>query len=506
MEVKKVVVSGATGGREELVRNSLRGVKQCTSFSELQSMLHQSADFLDGLGIFKFIDIHVEQHPPKKWAFWKKDERTPINLLVDVSEKSIPQFQLGAYADRRHGAHVRGSFMLRNLFDGAQKLRASASLGARHGLAFDFSYTDPCAWGSNVSEPSPSQPLTRISRFLFGGTGSTAVETHLAQTTFPESGYSERQLGLGTAARWTRQSETTVVTQDVNYKLMLRMVDALPSLDPAAAAEEGIPIGPPQPQPVLGLRTLWSSMTNPRKSPTGTAVGEPAAIPIMPLPRYLVTQLGDTIKSSLAHTLCVIQRTPQGISHRFTICNEMAGLGAGIQFIRHELNDQLDVPLIPRWGVHFNLTAMAGLLWPWGKNAYQNPSHISDRFFLGGGASGLLHGFRERRAGPHDNGYAVGADAQWVMSSSLSASVPWLAQRNIRALGFVSAGSAALREEDATRPLSVPMRHILAHRVRLSTGVGLALATRLGEIHVRACLPLRSEPDDTTHGFEIGLQ
>lgn len=69
-------------------------------------------------------------------------------------------------------------------------------------------------------------------------------------------------------------------------------------------------------------------------------------------------------------------------------------------------------------------------------------------------ASGLLHGFAARGAGPHENGYALGSDACWALSATVGVAAPTrvplvaaVERAGLRAIAFVCAGAGTLRTE-----------------------------------------------------------
>jgi hypothetical protein len=63
---------------------------------------------------------------------------------------------------------------------------------------------------------------------------------------------------------------------------------------------------------------------------------------------------------------------------------------------------KLAFPVMASGSTTVTLTAEAGLLLPWGTRAWEDPTCISDRFFLGGLGGGTLRGFAQKGVGPSE--------------------------------------------------------------------------------------------------------
>src|ERR1700740_1696777 len=116
----------------------------------------------------------------------------------------------------------------------------------------------------------------------------------------------------------------------------------------------------------------------------------------------IIASAGDTIKTSLAHTLVHDKRDDtllpsQGYLLKTT--QEFAGLGGGdVKYLKATAETQFVKTFRNLWPrTHFICGARGGLMWSVEKNAN---TRITDRFFLGGPTD--VRGFREFGIGPKD--------------------------------------------------------------------------------------------------------
>lgn len=82
----------------------------------------------------------------------------------------------------------------------------------------------------------------------------------------------------------------------------------------------------------------------------------------------------------------------------------MAGLGRDasmLRFVRQHVTAKAAFP-ITGTPAALTVTAEAGVLLPWGARAWDTPTSISDRFYLGGLGAGTLRGFAQKGAGPSE--------------------------------------------------------------------------------------------------------
>ncbi len=73
-----------------------------------------------------------------------------------------------------------------------------------------------------------------------------------------------------------------------------------------------------------------------------------------------------------------------------------------LRFVRQHFLGKVAFPVSASDGVALTVTGEAGVLLPWGARAWDAPTCISDRFFLGGVGSGALRGFVHKGVGPSE--------------------------------------------------------------------------------------------------------
>jgi len=116
----------------------------------------------------------------------------------------------------------------------------------------------------------------------------------------------------------------------------------------------------------------------------------------------IIASAGDTIKTSLSHTIVHDKRDDiilptQG--YFIKSMQEFAGLGSGdVKFLKNTIDAQY-VKTFPQLSprIHFLWNARGGILWSLEKNA---TTRITDRFHLGGPTD--VRGFRHFGIGPKD--------------------------------------------------------------------------------------------------------
>ena len=122
--------------------------------------------------------------------------------------------------------------------------------------------------------------------------------------------------------------------------------------------------------------------------------------------KEVLQQAGHSMKSSLKHTMVLDNRKAAGLMSRgigFQAMTELCGIGLDpnlVRCVREELEVVSETPLsiFKGWQTSLELRLKGGLLMPWGKGAFDKPTYIGDRFFLGG--TSTLRGFHIKGAGP----------------------------------------------------------------------------------------------------------
>lgn len=120
------------------------------------------------------------------------------------------------------------------------------------------------------------------------------------------------------------------------------------------------------------------------------------------------------------------------------------------------------------------------------------PTHMGDRFFLGGTLD--VRGFHFQTIGPRAGRYATGADAFWAAAAHVWSPLPGRLHRHvgdtIQIHGFVNAGSAVALTGGTVRHLR-DAGHRLGHDVAAACGVGLSATLSFCTVEVNYNVPLR---------------
>lgn len=122
--------------------------------------------------------------------------------------------------------------------------------------------------------------------------------------------------------------------------------------------------------------------------------------------KEVLQQAGHSMKSSIKHTMLLDGRDVVGMMSNglaFQMTTEVSGIGLDprlTRFVREEVEVVSETPLtiFKQLETSLELRLRGGLLLPWGTSAWEKPTYISDRFFLGG--TGSLRGFHIKGAGP----------------------------------------------------------------------------------------------------------
>lgn len=246
-------------------------------------------------------------------------------------------------------------------------------------------------------------------------------------------------------------------------------------------------------------------------------------------------QAGDSLKSALKYAFSVDRRDSSVVPSEgwaVRLRSELAGLGPDstfLRFFRQEAEAQVVVPLLR--GVALALSTHAGALVPLAgpggggaAAAAQQPSLISDRFFLGG--PGSLRGFRTKGVGPTDERVPVRGESG---AAAADAPLPAKAPRDALGGDVLLSGAAVVTVEmpEALGPLRalgihahcfvnagtlLPLREAragglegLKQSARAACGVGLVFPLVFGRLEANYCRVLRAAEHDRLARWQVGL-
>ncbi|KAI3432894.1 hypothetical protein D9Q98_010476 [Chlorella vulgaris] len=263
--------------------------------------------------------------------------------------------------------------------------------------------------------------------------------------------------------------------------------------------------------------------------------------------RAVLGQLGDRLLSAVkyvrrADTFDNPIYPTQGCGYRCE--TQLAGLGPDtnlLRFVKQHCMAKLAFPVMASGSTTVTLTAEAGLLLPWGTRAWEDPTCISDRFFLGGLGGGTLRGFAQKGVGPSEprrptaEPQAQGSPGQAASSSRESPRTPrtprtspgrdalggdlfcsFAAALNfqlpvdaMRAAGihghvFVSGGNLVALSGAGRNWQSA--WHEFTTTFRWSAGAGIVWPTQIGKLELNVCQVLARQPFDRARvGLEFGF-
>ncbi|PWN45972.1 hypothetical protein IE81DRAFT_285050 [Ceraceosorus guamensis] len=208
---------------------------------------------------------------------------------------------------------------------------------------------------------------------------------------------------------------------------------------------------------------------------------------------------GHSLKCSVQHTYMrdtrddpLFQATTGSLTK---VVNEVSGFGSDVHHWKAELEASRARTL--GHGYAWSLGASAGLL----KTLDARPSHLSDRFQLGGPLSVRM--FRFNSLGPKDGGDSLGGDAFWSAGCSLFAPLPLRPHWPLKLHAFFNAGQ--LTQIDQTIPLQPPALSPLL-QPSASAGVGLMFSQGPLRVELNAGLPLAARRGDGARkGVQLGI-
>jgi outer membrane protein insertion porin family len=210
-------------------------------------------------------------------------------------------------------------------------------------------------------------------------------------------------------------------------------------------------------------------------------------------------QLGNGIKSSLCHSWQYDSRDNSLLPIKglhFKTSQEVAGI-LGSQngdhpFIKASYELQTALPLPKFAGLSLNFSNRGGLLYMLDRN---QPSHIMDRFFLGGPND--VRGFSQSGMGPRDEGDSIGGETFMASGISLISPLPWEKKDTpLRFQTFLNSGSLLMLGNDNTFSE-------LFCKPSISTGFGLIYRHPVARFELNFTLPLVARRNE---GIRKGLQ
>lgn len=235
--------------------------------------------------------------------------------------------------------------------------------------------------------------------------------------------------------------------------------------------------------------------------------------------RAVLSQLGDSLKSAIKYTFrddTYDNATYPTSGWGVRSTTEVAGLGAGAGLLRFAKQHVASQVVLPVSGdTVLALGAEAGLLLPWGSPGLSKPSHISERFFLGGIGAGALRGFFQKGVGPTDmrrptgtageasprgdgrTQDALGGDVALSLLAALRFKLPGEAAKRAGLYGqaFLNGGSLA--------PLSGGLSgamHQMATTLRWSMGLGIVWPLPVGRLELNIGRVLTAQANDVKSG------
>ena len=374
-----------------------------------------------------------------------------MDIYLSVREKSRIILNTGTDVGNAEGS-AYGHLQLRNLFGGAERLDFNAALGTRTRSAYQASFQTPI-----LSNPD--------FRWELSGLASSTDKS------------------------WASHEE---VLKGGSTKLLW-------------ITKEGH-------RHDIGYNGIWRQITGLAKNASPT----------------VRIDAGDSVKSSITHTWVNDRRDNAVLpSHGYyaKTVSELAGWGplqGDVAFWKSEIETQAALPIpIPgiqgRSGVSLTTGLRAGILYPLtlGSASNPQPSHLNDRFQLGGPSD--IRGFRLSGLGPRDGTDSVGGDVFAAGSANLLFPLPGLgSQKPFRIQTFVNGGRLlALKypKEDGVIEGKTVQKSVYSTIAELgkslpsvAAGVGLVYAHPVARFELNFTLPLvLRKGEDARKGLQFGI-
>ena len=239
-------------------------------------------------------------------------------------------------------------------------------------------------------------------------------------------------------------------------------------------------------------------------------------------------EAGNSFKSSISYTWMTDRRNHAFLpssGYSIKTNSELAGWGplkGDVAFWKSEILTQtafgITVPGVKgESGVTFTTGFRAGMLYPLALGGKPNPepSHINDRFQLGGPVD--VRGFRLAGLGPRDGSDAVGGDLYAAGSANLLVPLPRLGRESpLRIQAFLTGGrllplrnprgNGEMSSEDVRQGMYDAIRQLGDGLPTTSAGIGLVYAHPAARFELNFSLPLvMRKGEDARKGLQLGV-
>ncbi len=235
------------------------------------------------------------------------------------------------------------------------------------------------------------------------------------------------------------------------------------------------------------------------------------------VPVYLKRSVGEHTKLSVGQRFYYTDIAPFAFppdGYRMSLDQEYAGFGRDSRYVEHQWSGSRNIGLRQEQ-VGLELSAKLGYI----QGLDKQPLRISDLYTLGGED---LRGFDFGGVGPRfiakrdmalsspalqqiysSDTPALGGKFRYVLRAQLSVPLHALGNNNaMRAFSFVDAGSVLSPQKDRSIP-----KEWVHHdpSMRVAAGVGLSIASPLGNIHLSYAYPVVKRPYDETRRFLLSM-
>jgi outer membrane protein insertion porin family len=438
--VERIDINGNVGTEDKVIRREFR-LAEGDAFNSFK--VKRSKDRIQSLGFFQE-KLEVEQKPGS----------TPdkVVLEVNVEEKATGELNLGAGFSSLERFILDFSIRQRNFMGKGQDLRLGFTLSSYRN-EIDLGFTEPYLFGRNLA--AGIDIFRRdLNSFRFTGAGGNDRETT----------YSEISTGFGLRAGFPLTEYWSMGTR---YNLSITDIT---------------------------LADQFYTNTN------GVAGIQPdsdrcdASV-------FICSAVGKRTTSSLGYSLVydsLNNRIRPSAGQRFTVSQDIAGLGGSDKYLRNRVDYDIYFPLWEKWVLRFG--AEAGHIMGVGEDV-----RLYNRFFLGGPR---IRGFQIRGIGPRDKSTkdAIGGNIYYLGGAELEVPLGSAASElGLRASAFVDVGSlwkVNLESRFGESPANIEGN---SARPRVSVGVGVAWNSPFGPFRIDLGKALAKQTGDETEFFQFNI-
>lgn len=433
--VERIDINGNVGTEDKVIRREFR-LAEGDAFNSFK--VKRSKDRIQSLGFFQD-KLEIEQKPgssPDK-----------VVLEVNVEEKATGELNLGAGFSSLERFILDFSIRQRNFMGKGQDLRLGFTLSSYRN-EIDLGFTEPYLFGRNLA--AGIDIFRRdLNSFRFTGAGGNDRETT----------YSEVSTGFGLRAGFPL---TEFWSMGLRYNFSVTDISLASSFF-GDTNNDGV-------QECLASVFICSALG----SRTTSAIGYSVAY--------------DTLNNRL--------RPSQG--QRFTVSQDIAGLGGSDKYLRNRADYDIYFPLWEKWVLRFG--AEAGYIVGIGEDV-----RLYNRFFLGGPR---IRGFQIRGIGPRDvtTNDAVGGNLYYLGGAELEVPLGSAASElGLRASAFVDIGS--LWKVDLNPAFGENPANIVGNsaRPRVAAGVGVSWNSPFGPFRIDLAKALSKQTGDETEFFQFNI-